>query len=76
MKQDELDAKLKFANKHEISNYMRVYVILPFAESHSLDLKVAFSLLDEYFSISPGKLLYFINLQNYIDDIQQSMRQI
>jgi hypothetical protein len=51
LKQDAQNLKDKWYNKLEISNYMRDHVIVPFAEGNSLDVKTAFMLLDEFFSL-------------------------
>ena len=55
---------------------MRDHVIVPFAEGNSLDVKIAFYLLDEYFSLKSQRLSYFTNLQNSLDDISKKMQQM
>jgi hypothetical protein len=68
--------KEKWFGKEEISNYMRDHVLLPFAEGVSLDIKVAFHILNEYFKLNHHQYMYFFSLTRSLDNITQQMAQV
>ena len=70
------EMKEKIAGKIDISDYMRENLIVPFAESLSIECKFAVQILDEYFSRNSSRLTYFCSLEKHLEEITKNMQQM